>query len=231
MSDAIVVSSDPVTLVGGGHACVEELSEALTLAPVCVAVDGGAGLALQADVFIEALIGDLDSISPAQLSQIPPDRQFRINEQETTDFDKALRLVDAPLMIAVGFTGGRIDHQLAAFHALAKAAHVPCILLARNEIILLAPPEIAVPTQAGDVVSIVPLAPMTGTSTGLEWPIDGLALDPLTRIGTSNRATGPMTLTCDSPHGLLILPRRLIRQVAASLRAPDAAGWPPRLAQ
>lgn len=228
MTDAIVVSSDPITLVGGGHACLEELAEALSLAPLCVAVDGGAALALLGDAPIEAVIGDLDSVTQTQLSQIPPDRQYRITEQETTDFDKALRFVDAPLMIAVGFTGGRIDHQLAAFHALVQAAHVPCILLTAQEIILVAPPQITVPTVAGDIVSIFPMAQMTGTSTGLEWPIDGLALDPLTRIGTSNRASGPMTLTCDSPHGLLILPRRLIRQVAASLCAPDAVGWPPR---
>lgn len=231
MKEVIVASSDPVTLVGGAKSCMQALEEALKIAPVCVAVDGGAETALKADIQIRALIGDFDSVTPTQLSQIPPDRHFKVSEQETTDFDKALRMVDAPLLIAVGFTGGRIDHQLGVFHALVRAAHVPCILLTSREIILVAPPRITVPTALGDVVSIFPMAQMTGTSTGLEWPVDGVILDPLARIGTSNRALGPVTLSCDSPHGLLILPRRLIRQVAAILCAPDAVGWPPRSAR
>ena len=42
----------------------------------------------------------------------------RIAEQETTDFDKVLRSVAAPLAIAVGFSGGRLDHELAVLNCL-----------------------------------------------------------------------------------------------------------------
>ncbi len=231
MNEKIVANSGPVTLIGAGQANIEELSEALIIAPFCVAVDGGADFAVKSGLNLEALIGDFDSVAADTLSKIPPDRQFKISEQETTDFDKALRSVTAPLVIGVGFCGGRIDHQLAAFHTLARHAHRPCILLADSQIVLLAPPRIALPTVAGDIVSIFPLGPVSGRSTGLKWPIDQLPFDPLTQIGTSNQATGPLMISMAEPSALLILPKRLIRPVADALSRSDAVGWPPRAGQ
>lgn len=227
MIDMIVSSLTPLTLVGGGEACVGDLNEALTIAPTCVAADAGALLALKAGVPLAALIGDFDSISETALAQIPKDRQFKIDEQDTTDFDKALRNLDTPLVIGVGFCGGRLDHQLAVLHSLVRYAHRRCILVAQSQIVLLAPPELEVATVPGDVVSIFPLGPTQGRSDGLEWPIDGLDLNPLSQIGTSNRALGPARLEMDEPNAILMLPRRIIRQVAEALLHPDAAGWPP----
>lgn len=228
MKDHIVFSSEPVTLIGGGDGKISQLLEARTLAPVCVAADAGAELARQAGVTVEAVIGDLDSVTPQTLSLIPPDRQIRISEQETTDFDKALRYIDAPLVVGVGFLGGRMDHQLAALHTLARHAHRPCVLVGETEIMLIAPPYFEVPTEKGDVVSLFPLARVTGRSEGLEWPIAGIAFDPLAKIGTSNRAIGPLTLEMSGPHAILILPRKLIQPVVQALVRSDAAGWPPR---
>jgi thiamine pyrophosphokinase len=227
-SDYIVHSSGPVTLIGGGEATQQDLSDALALAPTCVAADGGAALAVAAGVPLAALIGDLDSTSPDVLAQIPPARRHLIAEQESTDFDKALSRIDAPLVWGVGFTGGRLDHQLAAFNTLAAFAHRPCILLGPQEIVLLAPPRITLPTMAGEVVSLMPLAPVRGTSTGLLWPIDGLDFAPGGQIGTSNQASGPIDLTFESPDMLLIIPRRLMEPLTAQLLQPDRARWPVR---
>ena len=228
MKRHIVSSSKAVTLIGGGDARVSQLKEVLDIAPVCVAADSGAELARRANIPLRAVIGDMDSISADTLSQIPQDRQIIISEQETTDFDKALRHINAPLIVGLGFLGGRIDHQLHALHVLALYAHRPCILVAQTEIVLIAPPEITVPTEPGDVVSIFPLGPVTGCSKGLEWPIEGLAFDTLSKVGTSNRATGPLTLEMSAPNAVLMLPRRLIQPVAQALVSEAAVGWPPR---
>jgi len=228
LKERIVISSDPVTLIGGGEAQISDLMEALRLAPVCIAADRGAELARQAGVTLEAVIGDFDSVTADTLSLIPPDRQTNISEQETTDFDKSLACIDAPLVVGVGFLGGRIDHQLAALHTLATHAHRPCILIAQTEIMLIAPPFMTLPTEKGEVVSLFPLGPVTGRSEGLEWPIEGIAFDPLSKIGTSNRALGPVTLEVFTPHAILILPRRLIQPVVQALVLSDAAGWPLR---
>jgi thiamine pyrophosphokinase len=228
LKERIVASSEPVTLIGGGDAEVSQLSDALKIAPVCVAADGGAELARRANIPLRAIIGDMDSISADTLSQIPPDRQIKISEQETTDFDKALRHIDAPLVIGVGFLGGRLDHQLAALHILAVQAHRPCILIAKTEILFIAPPTICVQAEPGDVISIFPLGPVTGRSRGLEWPIDGIAFDTLSKIGTSNRALGEVALEMSSPNAVIMMPRRLIQPVAQALVSSDAVGWPPR---
>ncbi len=230
MSDSIVHSSDPITLLGGGHATHADLTEALNIAPQLVAVDGGLVTALAAGRMPDAVIGDMDSAPPEALAQVPAARRHRISEQQSTDFDKALRGVDAPVLLGVGFCGARVDHELAAFHALARHADRPCILVAQTEVIVLAPPRITVATVAGETVSLFPLAPVTGQSDGLEWPIDGLTFDPMQFVGTSNRALGPITLTMAAPAMLLILPRRLLRPLAAHF-ATGAARWPARAGQ
>jgi len=222
----IVASNSPITVVGGGQVGPDDLKDALQLAPMCVAVDGGANLAVAQGVEIAALVGDFDSVTSETLSRIPSARQFKLAEQETTDFDKALRSVAAPLIVAVGFSGGRVDHQLAALSSLARHPHQRCLLIAGTQLIFLAPPNITLPTRAGDVVSVYPLAAVRGQSRGLEWPLDGLELSPLGRLGTSNRATGALTLSMDRPAALLMVPRDLMQQVAQALLRPDAAGWP-----
>lgn len=224
--EPIVHGLDPITLVGGGQATPADLQKALTLAPQCVAADGGAALALAAGVSLSAVIGDLDSLSAATRAQIPAACIHQITEQDTTDFEKALLRIAAPLVIGVGFTGGRVDHQLAVFHALVAHASRPCVLLGAAEIIFHAPPQISLPMQKGDIVSLFPLAAVGGRSTGLRWPIEGLAFDPARRIGTSNQATGPVALQMKDPGMLVILPRRLMPSVVAQLSAPKAARWP-----
>ncbi len=232
MSARIVHSLEPVTLVGGGEADLDDLRAALSLAPTCVAADGGAALAVAGDVELAAVIGDFDSLAPGVAAQIPQDRQWHVAEQDSTDFDKALRHIAAPVVVAVGFTGARLDHQLAALHTLAFHPDRPCILLGRDEITLLCPPVLSVPCAAGDVVSVFPMGKVSGRSEGLEWPINGLAFDPMAKIGTSNRALGPVTLEMDAPGALVILPRRLLGAVTRALAsAPPSARWTARAAR
>ena len=228
MIERIVDSLEPITLVGGGEATPKDLQEALTLAPICVAADGGAELALEGGVELAALIGDFDSVSVERRAGVPLARQHHITEQDSTDFEKCLARVAAPLVIGVGFTGGRVDHQLAALHALARFAHQPCVLLGAHELVFLAPPALSLPTREGDLVSLFPLAPVVGHSQGLQWEIDGLAFDPLHKIGTSNAATGPCHIQMQAPAMVMMLPRRLIQPVVLQLSQAHAARWPVR---
>ena len=226
MISRIVHSSHPVTLVGGGEIGAHDLQEALRLAPTCVAVDGGADAVLAAGLRPEAVIGDLDSLSDTARDGIDPSRVLFVDDQNTTDFEKALQHVTAPAYVCVGFTGARNDHHLAACHALLANPAKPAVLLSASEIILLAPPRLSLPAQEGDVISLFPLQRVTGQSSGLAWPIDGLVLEPGKRIGTSNRALGPVTLRVHDPGLLLILPRRLLAPLLPLLCDPQAARWP-----
>lgn len=229
MSQTILTSSSPVTLLGGGDATAQDLADALTIGPKLVAVDGGLLTAQAADVMPDAVIGDMDSAPPEALALVPQARHHVVSEQQSTDFDKALRAVEAPVTLGVGFCGGRVDHQLAAFHTLLLRADRPCILIAQTEVIVLAPPVLELEMEEDEVVSLFPLVPVAGRSRGLEWPIDGLSLDPAVFVGTSNRALGPVRLEVEAPGMLLIVGRRHLRPLAAHF-VQGGARWPVRAA-
>lgn len=231
MKNIILKKSNPITLVGGGALSEEDLKAALALAPTCVAADSGAEAVLAAAVPLAAVIGDMDSISQAALAQIPAERQHRIAEQDSTDFDKALRHICAPLVLAVGFCGRRIDHQLAALHTLVMRPDVRCLMVGEEDVIFLCPPVFELPMDPGTRVSLFPMGAVTGRSEGLEWPIDGLAFAPDRQSGTSNRATGTLRLEVDAPALLCLLPRAFMAAVAETLLAlPAPARWPARAA-
>ncbi|MBM3613497.1 MAG: thiamine pyrophosphokinase, partial [Alphaproteobacteria bacterium] len=112
--DRPIISSDQgVTLAGGAPFGGALLRAALGLAPRLVAADGGADRLLRLGHMPEVAIGDFDSISAAARAALGPDRLHHIPEQDTTDFDKALRSVAAPFVVGLGFSGARIDHGLA----------------------------------------------------------------------------------------------------------------------
>ena len=215
LNEAMIVNAATmVTILGAGELDSADLSAALSRAPVLVAADGGAGSALAAGMVPDAVIGDLDSLSPAARAAIDAVRIHAIDEQESTDFEKALRSVSAPGVIAVGFTGARLDHELAAFNALLKRPDFPCVLMGKRDIVFAAPRQFSLTLEPGARVSLFPMAPVTGRSTGLRWPIDGLQFAPDTRIGTSNRAeTAEISLSFEGPGMLVILPKRFLDAV------------------
>ena len=206
MTAPLLTSRAGVALIGGGAATAGDLAQALALAPDVMAADSGAELALAAGIMPLAVAGDLDSISDAARAAIPPGRLHRIAEQETTDFEKCLARIAAPFVLAVGFGGSRTDHLLACLTTLVRLRHPPCLLLAGDDVIFAAPPALRLDLPPGSRLSLYPLGPVTGTSRGLRWALDGLTLDPATRVGTSNETTGPVELALTGPC-IVILPR------------------------
>lgn len=214
-----------VTLLGRGDVRAGDLAEALRLAPALVAVDGGARVALELGYAPAAVIGDMDSFSPAQRAALPAGVLHQIDEQESTDFDKALRSVAAPVVLGVGFLGRRADHQMANFNALIRRANQRCILIGEHDVVLAAPRAITLDLPIGSRVSLFPLAPVNGRSQGLYWPIDGLAMAPDGVIGTSNRVVsdpaGPVRLEFSAPGMLVILPRAALAAALDGLRGAE----------
>lgn len=218
MSAKILETNCFVTLLGGGEASNRDIAEAIDLAPVLVAADRGADRALAANVVPDAVIGDMDSISDDALKAVPKDRINRITEQDSTDFDKCLRSVSAPLILAVGFTGSRIDHQLAVLSSMVQWPGRPCIVIGETDIVFHCPAEFAIDLPVGTRVSLFPMRPVRGASRGLHWPIDGLELTPGGVIGTSNRSDEPTVTLRPGGDGLLvILPRATLPQAIAAL--------------
>lgn len=221
----IVRSSETVVLVGGGDAPAEDLSAALAHGGTLVAADGGAAVALAAGMTPAAVIGDMDSLDPALAARLTPDSLHTVAEQDSTDFDKCLRAISAPLVIGVGFLGRRIDHQMAAQNTLVTRPDRRCLLLGARDICFLCPPELTLDLPPGTRFSLFPMGRVAGRSEGLEWPIDGLDFRPDGQVGTSNRVAGPVRLWMEAPRMLVILPREALAETVRSLAAQPAT-WP-----
>ena len=222
MKSPIVQSTVGVTLVGGAPVPARDMKMALARAPLAVAADSGADRLLAAGHRPEAVIGDFDSISAAARTALPPDRLHPIADQDTTDFDKALRAIAAPFILAVGFTGARLDHGLAVMNALVRHPDRRCIVLGPRDLAFAAPRRLDLQMRPGDPLSLFPLAPVGGTSAGLEWPLAGLAFAPWGMIGTSNRVVAPeVRLEFDGPGMVAILPRARLDAAITALRAAE----------
>jgi len=214
----------PITLVGGGEISKATLVACHDYAPHLVAVDSGADVLLEHGLQPDLMVGDFDSVSPETLAKFPVERQHLIKEQDTTDFDKALRSVSAPLILGAGFLGRREDHALAAMFVLQRYPEARCILVGETSLVCLLPREIELALEAGTDVSLFPLGEVEVASKGLEWPTDGITFAPDRMIGTSNRATGAVRLAATAPRMLLILDRRCLDSLIEAMRA--APLWP-----
>ena len=225
----IVTSETGVTLVGGAPISAQMLGLCLERAPTLVAADSGAGRALALGHRAIATIGDLDSLDPDVRARLPSDSLHPIAEQDTTDFAKVLRSVEAPFLLGIGFTGALLDHTLAALSTLAAHKEAPCVLVSDHEVIIHAPRSLSLNLPLGTRVSLYPLWPVTGRSRGLEWPIEGLTLGPQNQLGTSNRVIArDVHLEFDAPGTLVFLPPEVLDAALAGLgisaRSPGAGG-------
>lgn len=219
MSQEMFQSLEPVTLVGGGELTPTSLNTIMAIAPSLVAADGGANVLLALGLMPDALIGDLDSVLPHVRDQIRAERILLVSEQETTDFEKCLIRITAPLILALGFTGARVDHALAVWNVLVRYPGRRCIVVSDTDVACVLPREISLTLAPGTRVSLFPMGAVGVRSTGLRWPTDGIAFAPDGAIGTSNVATGDVTLAADGPKMILILPRDCLPLLIAAL--PD----------
>jgi|GEM_PF-35729 len=221
----IVRETKTVTLVGAGQATKAEISRCMALSEALIAADGGAAHCVEAGLMPDAVIGDMDSLDHIEAVGIPKDSVHAIAEQDSTDFDKALRNIQAPLVLGAGFTGARLDHQLAVYNVLVRRPDRQCIILSDTDIAFLCPPVLRLPMSEGTRVSLYPMGLVEGTSHGLKWPINGLTFTPDGRVGTSNEATGDIEITVTGPKMLVILPKTELEKVAEAL-LQSVARWP-----
>ena len=217
MTRVIVSKNEPITLVGGAPVGTKLLSEAIAIAPLTVAADGGAKVLLECDHDPLAVIGDMDSLPGDLQARIPENRIHHIAEQDSTDFEKCLSRITAPLIVGVGFLGGRIDHQMAVHSVLSRYAHHRCLLIGMYDAMCVVPPQFALDLPVGTRVSLFPMAPTKIASQGLQWPTEGLQFSTSGQIGTSNRSTGKLILAPQNSAMLIILPRKFAPQIAEAL--------------
>ena len=186
-------------IIAGGARPDPLVVKALPDIDFCVAADGGADHARACGLAVNALVGDLDSVSEGELTTLRS-AGIEIDQypaaKDNTDLELALLRAMATTpdrMIVIGIGGGRVDHELANMAALAADAYsdVPIEGLvgsARLSIIR------GARTLAGVLGETVSLLPMHGRATGittegLQYPLTDEALEPGSARGVSNHFT------------------------------------------
>ena len=185
----------PLLLIGNGAAVPRALLRKLAKEANCIlAVDGGANYALQAAVWPNALIGDLDSAS-ADAQKYLRARTFHISWQENTDLEKALHWAvehQFPGVTLVDFIGKRWDFSIGNLLTCAKWAD-------KLDIRLIGQRRVVYPLVSGGVfkcrpdkrVSIIPLETCTNvTLKGFKYPLNRARLELGTTRSLSNQTTG-----------------------------------------
>ena len=215
ISNPKVQKSASILLIGAGPCSVKLVNKAFSFAKTVVAADGGYNHAIEAGLRVDLVVGDMDSQPnlPAEANSLI------LSDQDETDFEKCLSVCDAEIFVGVGFLGGRLDHQLAAFSALLKDPR-PILLLDDQHVIFVAPEKIEVDVAAGGQVGFYPLLPVTTDIFGVRWPLSAVKLSPDGLISTSNIADGcHISIGSDCRGLLVILPANEIKNVIEAFAA------------
>ena len=207
----------PTLLVGAGPAHHADFTLAQSATGAVVAVDGGYDSLREWGVTPDAIIGDMDSIRSDIDEGVTT---VSIAEQNSTDLEKALRSIDAPLLLGIGFLGGRMDHTLAAMHALVAAADRKVILIGAEDVVFAAPLAWRAVLPKSTRISFYPLRKVTARrSSGLRWPIEGLVMEGGVQIGVSNQTALEAVEAEFAERGVVtILPRACLPNVISSLQ-------------
>jgi thiamine pyrophosphokinase len=180
-----------------------------------VAADSGYDNARAANVAVDLLLGDMDSISPDGLQHAERHdvtvTRYAVDKDET-DLELAIdaAVASGALSIAIyGGEGGRPSHLFGVGLTLASArwSHVTIswhIKSARVQVALPTRP-ISIHTNAG-AVSLLPLGIARGvTTTGLQWTLDDDDLAAGTTRGLSNRMTHTIATVSVSDGAVLVI--------------------------
>jgi thiamine pyrophosphokinase len=176
-----------VILIGNSPINIGPYKNLLNQYPI-FAADGGANLLIKKNIDFEAVIGDMDSIKK-KFKKNKSIKKIHIKEQNTTDLQKCLNIIDCPTIIGLGFLDKRLDHSLASITAISgfhKAKRV--ILIGKNDIVIWVDRGWSCKLPIRTRISIWPLGKQKFiNSIGLEWSLKDLTLDPINLIGTSNQ--------------------------------------------
>ena len=164
-----------------------------------IAADGGTRHALTADVIPQIIIGDLDSIAPADQTRAENDgaRIIRFSpRKDETDLELALLYAarqGATEIVVLAALGGRLDQTIAnvLLLSLPELEGLDVRLVSGAQEAFLIHGAATITGHPGDTVSLIPLGgAATGvTSEGLEWSLHEETLHFGPARGVSNVLT------------------------------------------
>jgi len=174
-----------------------------------VCADGGANTARQLGIRPQAIVGDLDSITPetrAHFHGVP----IHLDQDEySTDLEKSVAWAIAHGgrdLTIVGALGHRLDHTVGNLGVLAKYHEAATLrILDDDGELRYIGPMVRFDAEPGEVVSLIPLNRCEGITTeGLRYALHDESLELGNRDGTSNVVvSSPVVVRVRSGHLLL----------------------------
>lgn len=182
-----------VIISAGPYRDSSTLSGLLLADDYIIAADGGLQLARNMGITPAVLVADFDSLDTSavpvgtQLVQLP-------TEKDVTDTDEAMRRayeLGHRSFLLLGCTGGRLDHQQAAFAIAAEYARRGCeVIIAdeKNEIHFLTPGSYVYPACPNEKVSLFAFGgEVSGLFLdGLKYSVSDYTLSPFDPLCVSN---------------------------------------------
>jgi len=195
-----------------------------------IAADGGLKILQTLGLRPHLLIGDLDSVSLSDVSELQAAaveiRQYPV-EKDETDLELALLAAVAggyKSIWLVAALGGRLDQTLANINLLLlpELADRDVRLFDGMEEVFLIRNQVTIHGQPGEIVSLIPLqGPVTGVTTrGLQYPIKAETLYPERSRGISNRLIGKTARVQVESGILLCIHTHNVNLVGAGFNPP-----------
>jgi thiamine pyrophosphokinase len=161
--------------------------------PFIICADGGANKARASGITPNVIIGDLDSITQETLKFFSSVPVVQINDQYSTDLEKALDYLVASgcsSATVIGAMGERPDHTLSNFSILLKyQSRIAMKFLDERCSVEVVRKNISFAAKIGQQVSLVPMGKCSGIVTrGLKYPLKKETLELGVREGSSNEA-------------------------------------------
>ncbi len=185
-----------------------------------IAADGGLRLSSILGLRVDVVVGDMDSVSPADLAaaeQAGARIERHPIDKDATDLELAL---DAAItggaieITVVGGAGGRLDHLLANAQLLAgdRYAAIQLRWWTGAEIVVVCDhmrPAVIKGTP-GELVSLVPVGGSAGgvVTTGLRWGLEGEDLGFGSTRGVSNELSDDRATVSLTEGRLLVIQER-----------------------
>lgn len=206
---------EPALIIANGESCSAELlGQLLEWSPTVVVLDGAAHRVQELGIKMDVIIGDFDRISPEELNKLSveqdPLRIIHVEEQESTDLEKAIRFLieeGYPAVNIVWATGRRTDHTLNNLMSLHRFAHQIDLVMYDDfsKIIPLTKPyEKWYPANYN--LSLLPLGKVEGlVTTGLKYNLNNEHLESGIRSGSSNQTLQDGFVKISFQKGKLLL--------------------------
>ena len=200
-----------------------DIVRAVTNVDLIIAADSGLHIAQKLNLKVDAVIGDLDSVSESALARAKSEGTQIIRhsrDKDFTDLNSALLYAaehESQKIVIVTAGGGRLDHQFGVVAAMFNPALAKIVVEAIwNDSQLFAlqgPMRLTFSTNIGDLVGLQSFSDVSKkiTTTGLRWPLKSEQLTNHETRGVSNEATG-LEVLISLEAGQLLVTRQLIQK-------------------